>query len=147
MSEKRQQEREYESSAMAEAHFYEAFARLDEDLMSEVWFDSDDAYCVHPGGQPLVGSQAVLESWRGMFRGGRPLVIFYKVIRKQVSDDMAMHLVEERLSSEDGRQRGLVMASNCYLRTVDGWRLVSHHGSPMSPDRSTPEPEMPARVH
>ena len=146
MSGKQQPERTFESSAVAESYFYEAFAGLDAALMGEVWLDSDAAYCIHPGGQPLVGVERVLASWRGMFRDARPLALFYKVIRKQVNGDMAVHLVEERLSSEDGSRRGLVMASNCYLRTDAGWRLFSHHGSPMVPP-DAPTQEASARVH
>lgn len=146
MGAKQAQKKSFESSAIAEAHFYEAFARLDAGLMSEVWLDSEATFCVHPGGAPLVGVQAVLDSWRGMFHGARPLVLFYKVVRKQVSENMALHLVEEKLSSEDGSQGGMVMASNCYLRTETGWRLLSHHGSPMS-RAGTHSAEAPTRMH
>ncbi|MCU7850925.1 MAG: nuclear transport factor 2 family protein [Candidatus Thiodiazotropha sp. (ex Monitilora ramsayi)] len=131
MSESPQQTRVFESPAVAEAHFYEAFANIDGQLMSEVWLDKEAVYCIHPSGQPLIGSQAVLDSWRAMFKGGHPLALFYRVVQKQVSDGMALHLVEETLSSQDGSRRGLVMASNCYLKTETGWRLFSHHGSPM----------------
>jgi hypothetical protein len=146
MNEKQSSARAFESSAIAESHFYEAFARLDAELMRDVWLDSESSYCIHPGGEPLVGVQRVIESWRNMFRGARPLALFYKVIRKQASGYMAVHLVEERLSSEDGRRRGLVMASNCYLRTTSGWRLFSHHGSPLVPPDASAH-DASARMH
>ncbi len=137
---------DFASPALVEAFFYEAFAQLDGELMSRVWFDSEQAYCVHPGGHPLYGHQAVVESWRSMFQGAQPLVLFYKVLHKQEWDDLAIHLVEERLSSRDGRHQGLIMASNCYVRTQEGWRLFSHHGSSVSlPRKSTPDSS--PRVH
>lgn len=123
---------DFASSALAEAQFYEAFARLDADLMARVWHDSEQAYCVHPGGRPLFGRQAVLGSWRDMFHDAEPLVLFYKVLYRQEWEGMAMHLVEERLSTRDGSLQGLVLASNCYVRISEEWRLFSHHGSSLA---------------
>jgi hypothetical protein len=146
MSEAGQQARVFESSAVAEAYFYEAFALLDIDLMSAVWCDSDAAFCLHPGGQPLLGTSLVLASWRKMFHHAQPLVLSYQVIRKRIAGEMALHLVEERLSSADGRHRGLVMATNCYLRQGDSWHLLSHQGTSMAlPD--SPQVEEPAVLH
>jgi ketosteroid isomerase-like protein len=137
---------DFASPALAEALFYEAFSQLNIGLMEQVWFDSEQAYCVHPGGHPLYGHQAVLESWRGMFQGVQPLVLFYKVLHQQEWDDLAIHLVEERLSSRDGSRQGLIMASNCYVRSEAGWRLFSHHGSSVAlPGKADPEP--PPQVH
>lgn len=146
MSETGQQGRVFESSAVAEAYFYEAFAQLDMDLMSAVWSDSDAVFCLHPGGQVLLGTPQVLASWREMFRGARPLVLSYQVIRKQVAGDMALHLVEERLSSANGLHRGLVLASNCYLRQGGGWHLLSHQGTSLALP-SSPQAEEPAILH
>lgn len=137
---------DFASPALAEALFYEAFAQIDAGLMERVWFDSEQAYCVHPGGTPLYGHSAVLESWRNMFEGAQPLVLFYKVLHRQEWGDLAIHLVEERLSSRDGSHQGLIMASNCYVRSENGWRLFSHHGSAVSLSRKE-EPESPPRVH
>lgn len=137
---------DFASPALAEALFYEAFAQLDVGLMERVWFDSEQTYCVHPGGHPLYGHRAVLESWRGMFQGAQPLVVFYKVLHQQAWDDQVIHLVEERLSSKDGSHQGLIMASNCYVRTEAGWRLFSHHGSSVNLPRKA-DTQPPAQVH
>jgi ketosteroid isomerase-like protein len=146
MSEAQPGNSDFASPALVEALFYEAFAQLGMDLMSRVWVDSEQAFCVHPGGRPLLGSQAVLASWRGMFQGAQPLVLFYKVVHKQEWGDLAVHLVEERLSSKDATHQGLVMASNCYVKTDGGWRLFSHHGSSLSlPQPSVPE--APPQMH
>jgi len=146
MPEKQPQTSDFASSALVEALFYEAFAQIDAGLMAAVWLDSEQTYCVHPGGRPLIGYERVLQSWRGMFEGAEPLVLFYKVLHKREWGEMAIHLVEERLSSRDGSHQGLVLASNCYVRTELGWRLFSHHGSSLSLPRST-SPEAPQQVH
>ncbi|MCU7842491.1 MAG: nuclear transport factor 2 family protein [Candidatus Thiodiazotropha sp. (ex Monitilora ramsayi)] len=146
MSQSRPDAPAFESSALAEAYFYEAFANIDVQGMSEVWLSSDAAYCIHPNGRPLLGFQAVQESWRAMFSGGQPVTLFYRVVTKQVNDGMAIHLVEEELSAADGSRRGLITATNCYLKTERGWRLFSHHGSPMIvPEQS--QAETSARIH
>lgn len=128
---------DFASSALTEALFYEAFAQLDADLMARVWVDSEQAFCVHPGGRPLVGHRAVVKSWRNMFQGAQPLALFYKLLHRQEWEGLAVHLVEERLSSGDGTHRGVVLASNCYVETTMGWRLFSHHGSVLQPPPST----------
>jgi ketosteroid isomerase-like protein len=131
MGETAKQSRGFESSSLAEAYFYEAFANIDSQGMSQVWVSSDGAYCIHPGGEPMIGYAAVQGSWQAMFKGGQPVRLFYRVVNQQVSGDMAIHLVEEEISSIDGSQRGLVMATNCYQKGDGGWRILSHHGSPM----------------
>ncbi len=146
MTEAQAQASDLASPALVEALFYEAFAQIDMALMARVWFDSERAYCVHPGGKPLLGSGAVLESWRGMFQGAQPLVLFYKVLNREEWGDLAIHLVEERLSSRDGSQQGLVMATNCYVKTEVGWRLFSHHGSSLSLARPR-QPEPSPQIH
>lgn len=146
MSDTGREVRIFESSAIAEAYFYEAFAQLDAELMAAVWSDSEAVFCLHPGGRPLLGKPTVLESWRKMFEGARPLVLSYLVVRQQVAGDMALHLVEERLSSADGRHRGLVMATNCYVRKGSGWYLLSHQGASLALPGS-PVAEEPVMLH
>jgi len=137
---------DFASPALVEALFYEAFAQIDAGLMAALWLDSGETYCVHPGGRALIGYQAVQQSWRGMFQGAEPLVLFYKVLHKREWGEMAVHLVEERLSSRDGSHQGLVLATNCYVRTEQGWRLFSHHGSSLNLPRPA-TPEAPLQVH
>ena len=44
----------------------------------------------------------------------------------------AMHNVIERLhiATAEGRQEAVVLATNVYQRTPQGWRMVAHHASP-----------------
>ena len=46
-----------------------------------------------------------------------------------------MHSVLEqiRIMTPEGPQVAWVVATNVYLKTAQGWRLVSHHASPGSP--------------
>ena len=119
----------FASPAMAEAHFYQAFAQLDVESMQQVWLDSPEVFCVHPGAPALLGIGAVLNSWQSMFSQAAPLALSYKLIQHQAHKDIALHLVEESISPREGGRQGLVLASNCYVRSAQGWRLLSHHGS------------------
>jgi len=53
-------------------------------------------------------------------------------VRRLHSGDTAIHQVLERVQVEgpEGRQSAWVIASNVYLKTAMGWRLVLHHASP-----------------
>jgi hypothetical protein len=44
----------------------------------------------------------------------------------------AMHNVIERIAlhTTDGSQEAVVVATNVYQRTPQGWRMVAHHASP-----------------
>ena len=56
-------------------------------------------------------------------------------IRTILTDDLAIHLVNENIEVVDGGgRRFVVLATNAYRRTDAGWRIVLHHASP------TPEP-------
>jgi hypothetical protein len=43
-----------------------------------------------------------------------------------------MHNVVERIGvlTNEGAQQALVLATNVYQRTPQGWRMVAHHASP-----------------
>ena len=132
----------FASPGLAEAHFYEAFAQLDVERMRQVWLDSPDVFCVHPGAPVLLGVEAVLNSWGSMFRQAAPLALICKTLKTQVGDDLALHLVEERIGPKEGGHQGLVLASNCYVRSAQGWRLLSHHGSAVAQAASAGRPVM-----
>ena len=47
--------------------------------------------------------------------------------------EIALHLVEERVTSTDGRPQPPMYATNVYRHGADGWRLVLHQNSPSPP--------------
>ncbi len=44
----------------------------------------------------------------------------------------AVHSLVERVAvlTDDGPQHAYVLATNVYIKTAQGWRLVAHHASP-----------------
>ena len=119
-----------------EAAFYEALQAGDIEQLMACWADEDDIVCVHPGGPRLVGAAAIRAAFEAMFSNGtvraRPAQV-----HRVVALSSAVHSVVEQVEVmlPDGLHQAVVMATNVYHKTPEGWRLVAHHASPgVAPD-------------
>ncbi len=119
------------SADVIEAQFYEALQTGDLEKLMACWADEDDIVCVHPGGPRLIGNAAIREAFGAMFEHGT-INAHPEHVCKVESLTSAMHNVIERLhiNTAEGRQEAVVVATNVYQRTAQGWRLVVHHASP-----------------
>jgi ketosteroid isomerase-like protein len=132
----------YPTPQDAEAAFYDAFTRSDLEAMMAVWADDDDIYCIHPQGPRVAGVERVRESWRQVFAGGQTL-------RFQLRDQqyvrgmmLSVHSVYEHIMiAGESRPRAPMIATNIYLRTERGWRMVAHHASPAPAAATTADSE------
>lgn len=113
-----------------EQQFYEALQHGDIERLMATWADDDEISCVHPGGPRLVGMNAIRASFEAMFARG-PIVAAAESVRRVQSHASAVHSVVERVrvSSAEGEQVGWLVATNVYLKTPQGWRMVAHHAS------------------
>ena len=120
----------FQSPDAAETAFYAAFAATDLALMASVWLHADDARCVHPGGDLLQGYAAVMQSWHSILSAVEAPTIRFRLIDRLQSDGLCVHMVEERIGPA-GEDSDLtrVLATNTYLRTDRGWRMVIHHAT------------------
>lgn len=116
-----------------EAQFYEALQHADLEHLMALWADDEDVACVHPGGPRIVGLPAIRAAFAAAFERG-PVRVQPERVRRLHSGDCAIHHVLERvqLHSEAGQAAptAWVIATNVYLKTALGWRLVLHHASP-----------------
>ena len=114
-----------------EASFYEAMQAGDIDKLMACWADEDDIVCVHPGGPRLVGNVAIRAAFAELFANGTVNAKPEQVCKVE-SLTSAMHNVVERIAvlTNEGPQQALVLATNVYQRTPQGWRMVAHHASP-----------------
>ena len=131
----------------AETAFYEALERADLELMMAVWAEDEEILCVHPGGVRLTGQDQVRNSWRQILAGGARARV-HLTQQVAISGPMvAVHSVHENFSVP-GEKRALqaVVATNVYLRTAAGWRMIVHHGSP-APGQAEPPREAPKILH
>jgi ketosteroid isomerase-like protein len=114
-----------------ELALYEAMRRGDADGLMALWSDDDEICCIHPGGKRLVGASAIRASFEAIFGNGAIDAEPHRV-RRLESHSSAVHSVLERIRvrSAEGEQFAWVVATNVYLKSADGWRLVAHHASP-----------------
>ena len=131
-----------------EAQFYEALREADIGKLMAVWSDDDDIVCVHPGGPRTIGAQAIRRSFEAIFeRGGIP--VRPEQVRRTLALDAAVHSVVETVAirSTEGAQRAHVVATNVYLKTALGWRMVAHHASPGSASEPPEPADAPTTLH
>jgi ketosteroid isomerase-like protein len=141
----------FPTSQDCESAFYEALERADLELMMAVWAEDEEIVCIHPGGPRLCGQDAVRESWAQIFAGGARMRVH---VSQQVTVNgmmLAVHSVFEAFSMEgaiEGAPGGEpardsrpppIVATNVYLRSPSGWRMVVHHASP-APGKAEPPP-------
>jgi uncharacterized protein (TIGR02246 family) len=128
----------------AENAFYEALERADLEGMMAVWSEDEEIVCVHPAGQRLAGQAQVREAWRLMFAGGPGMRVQVSQRVAVTGMMVAVHSVHENITvSGERRARPPIIATNVYLRTPAGWRLIVHHASP-APAAPGAEPAAPA---
>jgi ketosteroid isomerase-like protein len=114
-----------------ELAFYEALQQADIERLMACWADEEDIVCVHPGGPRLVGQAAVRAAFEAVFANGGVKAHAEKV-RRMDAGSTSVHSVIERVEvmGNDGPQTAWVVATNVYVKTIQGWRLVAHHASP-----------------
>ena len=114
-----------------EQQFYAALRNADIEALMALWADDDEVLCVHPGGTRFIGHAAVRASFEAIFTNG-PIDIHPEKVRCLDAPALAVHSVLERVQVREARgvASGWVVASNVYVETPAGWRIVAHHASP-----------------
>ena len=133
-----------------EAAFYDAFERADLNLMMAVWADEPSIVCIHPQGPRLAGLAAIRESFAEIFSHGPNTQLQVSELRQQMGQTLAIHNVYETFIPREkpGAPAALippVLATNIYLLTPDGWRMILHHAS-LSPRGTTAEEQGVSRI-
>ncbi len=128
-----------------ELALYEAMRRGDVEGLMALWSDDDEICCIHPGGKRLVGASAIRASFEAIFGHGAIDAEPHRV-RRLESHSSAVHSVLERIRvrSSEGEQFAWVVATNVYLKSADGWRLVAHHASPGTAGEAPEALEVPS---
>ena len=131
-----------------ETAFYEALRHGDIDKLMACWADEDDIVCVHPGGARLLGAGAIRAAFDMMFGNGSIQAKAEKVHRVE-SMSNSVHSVLERIEvlTDDGPRHAYVIATNVYLKTAQGWRMVAHHASPGTPSEMLEVNDGPQVLH
>ncbi len=139
---------ETDSPDEIEARFYEALQQGDIDKLMAAWSDDDEIVCVHPGGPRLVGPAAIRAAFEAMFGHGVVDAQPGKVRRLRTLASAVHSVVERvRVMTQEGPQSAWVIATNVYLKSDQGWRLVAHHASPGTPSEQREVVEPPSVLH
>ncbi|MFF7335231.1 nuclear transport factor 2 family protein [Streptomyces sp. NPDC090306] len=144
-----------EEAERANAAFYEAVEQGDFDTLSALWLTPSDlgvdeeyhdpadtgvVSCVHPGWPVLTGRGEILRSYALIMANTEYIQFFLTDVHVSVTGDTALVTCTENILSggpaPEGDELGpligqLVVATNVFRRTSDGWKLWSHHGSPV----------------
>ena len=123
-------QRIFTSPQDCESAFYEALEKADLEAMMAVWAEDEEIICIHPGGPRLVGHAAVREIWRQVFQAGARLSVHVGQIQAMQSMMMATHCVHEFIALKgEARPLAPVIATNVYVRSGNGWKMLLHHSS------------------
>ena len=132
-----------EAILAANAAYYRAFSTGDVAAMSRIWAD-DGVSCVHPGWAPLIGRDAVIDSYRDILTSPTRVRIAHR-------DDTAIVTGDEGrvVCIEIVEGTALLAATNFYRRIGGAWRMVHHQASPIAVavDESEPSPPRGQRLN
>lgn len=120
----------HDTPEKAEGAFYEAFAHRNLEAMMAVWADDERIGCVHPMSELVTGLRAIRESWAGILHGSPVLNLRVELVMRVRRGPLAIHTVHEYLSTGNDTARRPIVATNVYLETEIGWRMIMHHASP-----------------
>ena len=123
----------FATAEAAEEAFYDAMQRGDAQGMMALWADDDDVTCVHPNGPRLIGIDAIRQAFEHIFANGG-VGVRVSDVRVHQGAVVAVHNLIEQVAVQ-GRGGSQVIdcsATNVYVKTANGWRIVLHHASPVS---------------
>ena len=129
-----------------EAAYYDALARADVEALMRLWADDEEIVCIHPGAARLVGHVAIRNTWEEILsRGG--LQLQPRQLHATQSMTTAIHSVIEEVVRPDNVMSEIhIVATNIYLKTAQGWRMVMHHAS-AAPGPAPTEPIAETMLH
>jgi ketosteroid isomerase-like protein len=112
-----------------EAAFYDAIGRADVDAVMALWADEEDVVCIHPGAPRLVGHSSIRTAYESIFEQGGVRI---RPIQLHATQNVmtSVHNIIEEVQRPISRQQDIhILATNVYMKTPHGWRIVSHHAS------------------
>lgn len=118
-----------ETPEETEAAFYEAISRADVDAVMALWAEEEDIVCIHPGAPRLVGHASIRAAWESIFEQGG---VHIRPVQLHVAQNMmtSVHNIIEEVHRAATRKQDIhILATNVYVKTPLGWRIVTHHAS------------------
>jgi ketosteroid isomerase-like protein len=126
----------------ANAELYRAFRDGDFAAMEELWAQSVEVACLHPGSQALTGRRAVLESFRGILAASPGWDMTQREARAFLLPGDAAFVT---CLEANGNEPAHLAATNVFVREGERWRLAHHQAGPLS--RPVPPGPSPSEVN
>jgi hypothetical protein len=127
---------ERDALLFANEAFYLAFREGDVEIMIGMWADDEAITCIHPGWNPLIGSDAVLSSWESILTGSARPDVWCRSPSPSIFGQTGVVVCFEEIDDE------YLVATNVFVRQKGGWRLVHHQAGPAgAAPEETPEGE------
>jgi ketosteroid isomerase-like protein len=120
--------------------FYRAFESLDIEEMADVWAHDDEAQCVHPGWDLLIGWEEIRESWARIFANAKRVRVALSSVWMRVEGNVGWVACTEHVTTAfaEGFDEATVQATNIFVFREGQWLLLVHHASPLpTPTSST----------
>jgi ketosteroid isomerase-like protein len=138
----------FASPEECERAFYEALEAADIEAVTDLWMDDEDVVCVHPNGPRLLGTAAVRASWAAILSNG-PLHVRGTMRKSLDTPTVAVHNVIEEVVVGQGKTQQVVsvVATNAYVKTSAGWKMVLHHASQATGEEVVSSSEPHAILH
>jgi ketosteroid isomerase-like protein len=138
----------FASPEECERAFYEALEAADVEAVTDLWMDDEDVVCVHPNGPRLLGTAAVRASWAAILSNG-PLHVRGTMRKSLDTPTVAVHNVIEEVVVGQGKTQQVVsvVATNAYVKTSAGWKMVLHHASQSNSQEVVSSSEPHAILH
>ena len=138
----------FASPEECERAFYEALEAADAEAVNDLWLDDEDVVCVHPNGPRLLGCAAVRASWAAILANG-PLHVRGTMRKSLDTPTVAVHNVIEEVVVSQGKSQQVVsvVATNAYVKTSAGWKMVLHHASQSNGEEVVSASEPHAILH
>lgn len=129
----------YATPQDAENAFYDAIQRADLDAFMNVWAEDEEILCILPSGPRLSGYANVREAWRRIFDSGRRFAITVSNAVSLPGMLVTVRNVHESITLIGGKegQAAPILATNIFIRSAVGWRLLVHHASPTLAETET----------
>jgi ketosteroid isomerase-like protein len=146
---------ETRAAEAANQAFYDAIETSDLDKLEHVVLDgplAESVTVVHPGWPALRGRREVMRSYALIMANTEYIQFFLTDVEVAVDGDTALVTCTENIltggpAEDDGSAGslvgGLVVATNVFRRTREGWRLWAHHGSPVLAEDDSEGPDGP----
>ncbi|MBU2444887.1 MAG: nuclear transport factor 2 family protein [Bacteroidetes bacterium] len=114
--------------------FYRAFESLDIKKMEMIWINDENAICIHPGWEIIIGWNKIKESWMRIFTSDSLLKFTIRNPRVSMfSDGGVVSCVEEIfVSSRERISQTFIASTNIFRKTDAGLKLIYHHSSPIN---------------